>query len=99
MSCATCRSSVKVLDMTRYAAHIRSAMLTIAVAMATMLAMACGTQSTDTAAVQPSDGSETVWQAPLFKLPNANAPTGTEISLSQFRDTQPVVLVFYRAHW
>lgn len=99
MSCATCRSSVTVLDMTRHAAHIRSAMLTIAVAIATVLALACGAQSTDTSGTQPSDGSETVWQAPLFKLPDANAPTGTEISLSQFRDTQPVVLVFYRAHW
>lgn len=85
--------------MTRHAAHIRSALLTISVAMATMLALSCGGPSTDTAAVQTSDGSETVWQAPLFKLPNANAPAGTEISLSQFRDSQPVVLVFYRAHW
>lgn len=85
--------------MTRHAAHIRSALLTVALAIATVLALSCGTQSSDTAAVQPSDGSETVWQAPLFKLPDANAPAGTEISLSQFRDTQPVVLVFYRAHW
>ena len=85
--------------MNRHAAQIRSALLTIVVAMATMLALSCGGPSTDPAAVQTSDGSETVWQAPLFKLPNANAPAGTEISLSQFRNTQPVVLVFYRAHW
>ena len=85
--------------MTRHTAHIRTILLTIAIAMATMIALSCGGPSTDPAAVQTSDRPETVWQAPLFKLPNANAPSGTEISLSQFRNAQPVVLVFYRAHW
>lgn len=85
--------------MNRHAAHIRSALLTIVVAMATVLALSCASSPAETTGSQPSDGSETVWQAPLFKLPNANAPAGTEISLSQFRNAHPVVLVFYRAHW
>ncbi len=35
-------------------------------------------------------------QAPDFTL---EAENGTPISLSQFRNKQPVILVFYRGHW
>ena len=34
--------------------------------------------------------------APDFTL---EAENGTPITLSQFRDKQPVILVFYRGHW
>ena len=87
--------------MTLNVAHIRTALLMVlaAATLSAMFALACGTSSGDTAGEQPSDSSAPARPASLFKLPNANAPAGTEVSLAQFRDTQPVVLVFYRAHW
>ena len=86
--------------MTLNVAHIRTALLlTVAVALSATVALACGSPSADHAGAQPSDSEAPARPAPLFKLPNANAPAGTEVSLAQFRDTQPVVLVFYRAHW
>ena len=86
--------------MDRYTLHIRTALLlTVAVALSATIALACGSPSADSNGAQPSDSEAPARPAPLFKLPDANAPAGTEISLAQFRDTQPVVLVFYRAHW
>ena len=86
--------------MTLNVAHIRTALLlTVAVALAATISLACGSPSTEPAGAQPSDSSAPARPASLFKLPDANAPAGTEISLAQFRDSQPVVLVFYRAHW
>ena len=88
--------------MTQLVTHIRPILLTIvAVAMSTLFALACGSTSSDTAGGQPttSDDAAPARPAPLFKLPDANAPAGTEVALAQFRDAQPVVLVFYRAHW
>ena len=86
--------------MTQRLGQIRTALLlTVAVALAATIALACGSPSTEPAGAQPSDNEAPARPAPLFKLPNANAPAGTEISLAQFRDSQPVVLVFYRAHW
>ncbi len=86
--------------MTLNVAHIRTALLlTVAVALSATVALACGSPSTEPAGAQPADSEAPARPASLFKLPNANAPAGTEISLAQFRDAQPVVLVFYRAHW
>ena len=86
--------------MTQLVTHIRPILLTIvAVAMSTLFALACGSPSADSNGAQPSDSDAPARPAPLFKLPDANAPAGTEVALAQFRDAQPVVLVFYRAHW
>ena len=86
--------------MTQRLGQIRTALLlTVAVALAATIALACGSPSTEPAGAQPADSEAPARPASLFKLPNANAPAGTEISLAQFRDSQPVVLVFYRAHW
>ena len=66
-------------------------------------ATACGQDETDTsedvAIDQESEAVavSTLPIAPDFDLPAANK--GTDISLSQFRDDKPVVLVFYRAYW
>ena len=87
--------------MTQRLGQFRTILLMVlgAATLSAMFALACGTSSGDTAGEQPSDSSAPARPASLFKLPNANAPAGTEISLAQFRDSQPVVLVFYRAHW
>ena len=72
------------------------------------IAVACGQETTPTQAPEPtaSDVSLTLSEdvavealstAPDFTLPAANK--GTEISLAQFRDDKPVVIVFYRAYW
>ena len=88
--------------MTQLVSQLRTIPLAIvAVAMSTLFALACGSPSAETAGGQPSasDDAAPARPAPLFKLPDANAPAGTEVALAQFRDAQPVVLVFYRAHW
>lgn len=56
-------------------------------------AMSCGGSS---GTVLPADEAE---PAPDFELPNANAGSNKTISLSQYQDDGPVVLVFYRAYW
>ena len=72
------------------------------------IAVACGQESAPTQAPGPgtSDVSTTLSEdvevealptAPDFTLPAANK--GTEISLAQFQDDKPVVIVFYRAYW
>ena len=82
---------------------------TFAMLLATALfASACGqaeeaaetTQITDSAAesVAPVAEVSNLPQAPEFTLPAVNRD-GTQISLSQFQDDKPVVLVFYRAYW
>ena len=70
----------------------------VALAVAAMV-LACGGQSDDTVQVADTSNGATVELAPDFTLPNANAADGTEISLSQYRGDQSVVLVFYRAYW
>ena len=88
--------------MTQLVTQLRTILLTIAAVVAlSLFALACGPPSSDTAGGQPSasDDAAPARPAPLFKLPDANAPAGTEVALAQFRDAQPVVLVFYRAHW
>ncbi len=66
---------------------------------ATSLAIACGTndQPADTDSDNDDVDQSVRRAAPEFDLPSAN--TGEQISLAQFRDDQPVVLVFYRAYW
>lgn len=74
--------------------------LVAAVAMAVVaMLVACGGQSSDTVQVADTSNGATVELAPDFTLPDANAVPGTEISLSQYRGDQAVVLVFYRAYW
>lgn len=71
-----------------------------AVALVTVaMLVACGGQSSDTVQVADTSNGATVDLAPDFTLPDANAVPGTEISLSQYRGDQAVVLVFYRAYW
>ncbi len=77
-------------------------------AMALFALTACGqadepaetTNNTDSAAEPAAPVAEVsnLPQAPDFSLPAVNRD-GTEISLSQFQDDKPVVLVFYRAYW
>ena len=69
-------------------------LLATAAAAIALLVVACGGQSADTVSMSSGD---TV--APEFTLPNANALPGSAISLSQYREHKPVVLVFYRAYW
>ena len=78
----------------------KTGLLAAAVAQAVAaMVLACGGQSADTVQVAGSGNGAAAELAPDFTLPNANAADGTEISLSQYRDDQAVVLVFYRAYW
>ncbi len=69
--------------------------------LACLLALLVGCEYTSNQDVEQATTSDesvaNLDKAPEFTLPSAN--TGTEISLSQFRDDKPVVLVFYRAYW
>lgn len=76
-----------------------------ALVMAGILAFACGSESTETR-LGPADGHDlapsdlervTVGSvAPDFSL---RALSGEVFTLSEYRGTKDVVLVFYRGHW
>lgn len=92
------------------ATNLRRSTAFAAVAMALLLAVACGTAAPSSAGEPTSGASVTASPAtpsataatasqglaPDFTLPSA---AGGEVKLSQFRGNKDVVLVFYRAYW
>jgi cytochrome oxidase Cu insertion factor (SCO1/SenC/PrrC family) len=91
------------------ATNLRRSTAFAAVAVASLLAVACGTAAPSSTG-EPTSGASTSSPAlssatptiadqslaPDFTLPSA---AGGEVKLSQFRGNKDVVLVFYRAYW
>ncbi len=77
-------------------------MLAIGIAV---IAVACGSSDQTETSSEPAETDSVAAEvveisgpaAPEFDLPSAN--TSEQISLAQYRDDKPVVLVFYRAYW